>query len=391
MTNPLFSETILDQAARYETYDAFDFHSLIPKNLRIAIYGTGQRGEEFYAFVTKMRPDITVVAFVDSQTKGEKYKLPVIGPEELLQGKAIDVVVICSVYLEQIIGVLKYFSISSYIVFNTYNRLSDGFIKKYNKHLAAFRSALYCDQDKQLFDLILRFRKSYTESVYSLDEYIKTIRAFNFEDQYTDFINKDVIKTILDCGSFDGDSANIFLEKCKNVEKIYCIDAFHGMETVEKSYPMLLDDQRVCFNVIGLSDKVSTKYGRRNPLYPVGDGLSDRPVGHDSQVLVKCTTVDRFVRENCPCSPDLIKMDIENFELKALLGALDTISAKRMQYAICIYHSEQHLFQIFDFFSKHVTGYVYRLGQYNYQHVQELVLYAIPEELYVHDQQAPVR
>lgn len=54
------------------------------------------------------------------------------------------------------------------------------------------------------------------------------------------------------------------------------------------------------------------------------------------------------------CEIDLVKMDIEGFELRALKGAEDMIS-KIKEYLVCVYHYQDELQDVTDFFEKHGT------------------------------------
>lgn len=380
MTTKLESIDFLATTPKYSEYDAFDFYSLIPRGITLAIYGTGQRGEEFYHFLTHNRKDITIATFVDSFAKGSKFGLPVISPEELRHDETIDVVVICSLYSEQIIGILKYFGIQSYILFGTEPRFSKNFLKRNKKRLETFRNALQSDEDRKLLDLIVDFRKDYKNPIYNFQDFIRIRKDFGFKGDYLDHINMEAIKCVYDCGSYIGDSGWHFVQNLKNLESIYLFDAFCGKEEVQKHYPDLAEDSRAHFVNCGVSDKPSLKYGARQELFSAGASLSNKRCNLFN-TPIRCTTIDIFSSTEGVLPPDLIKMDIENFEVRALNGALNTIKSRRLQYAISIYHSEQHLLEVYELLSQHCKNYAYNLAHYNNAHVNELILFAIPSEL----------
>lgn len=57
-------------------------------------------------------------------------------------------------------------------------------------------------------------------------------------------------------------------------------------------------------------------------------------------------TIDADCIDNrCP-DATFIKMDIEGAEIDALYGAKETILRNRPKLAICIYHSNEHLYEI---------------------------------------------
>lgn len=76
---------------------------------------------------------------------------------------------------------------------------------------------------------------------------------------------------------------------------------------------------------------------------------------------------------------DLIKMDIEGAEPKALAGALQTIKRFRPQLAISIYHQPDHFLDIPQFLGASLENYRFYVRNYHFIS-NETILYAIPGE-----------
>jgi len=66
----------------------------------------------------------------------------------------------------------------------------------------------------------------------------------------------------------------------------------------------------------------------------------------DKGIKVLMTTIDDYINKNNIKSVDLIKMDIEGFEQKALRGAIKTIKTFKPVLAITIYHNANDFFEI---------------------------------------------
>lgn len=69
-------------------------------------------------------------------------------------------------------------------------------------------------------------------------------------------------------------------------------------------------------------------------------------------------------------------MDIEGFELAALMGACKTIVRYRPKLAICIYHKNDDLFTIMQYLKSIMPDYKFYIRIYE-DFVNELVLYAV--------------
>ena len=97
---------------------------------------------------------------------------------------------------------------------------------------------------------------------------------------------------------------------------------------------------------------------------------------------VEAISIDEFVAENNIEKVDFIKMDLENSELNALNGAIETIQRDRPQMAICIYHSFEQFIEIPVFFDKMLDNYVYKLYYDPIDRLCEVIIQAIPKEHY---------
>ena len=90
----------------------------------------------------------------------------------------------------------------------------------------------------------------------------------------------------------------------------------------------------------------------------------------------RVTTVDAYSEEQRLPSVDFIKMDIEGFELPALIGARSVIERHRPKLAISLYHKPLDLVEIPLWLAQNFPDYDLYIDHYTIHH-EETVLYAI--------------
>ena len=146
--------------------------------------------------------------------------------------------------------------------------------------------------------------------------------------------------TILDCGAYIGDTAELFIKQTQKKCKIYCFEPLKGnyeqlCQWIEKCH---YENQIVCINTM-----LSNYSGKTQIVAPSNTSVSaSREVEGEFGNDVRIGTIDEYIDEKV----DFIKMDIEGAELEALKGAEKIIRKYKPQMMISAYHRTSHLWEI---------------------------------------------
>jgi FkbM family methyltransferase len=170
----------------------------------------------------------------------------------------------------------------------------------------------------------------------------------------------------IDCGAYDGDTIDRFIEHCPQYKHIV------GFEPLTNDFNKLYEkhgnNPKIRLYNAGAYDKDGeVSFSLKTPNSPqitANDGQKD------FKIQVKC--VDNLGLDRIT----FIKMDIEGAELEALKGAKNTIIKDKPKLAICIYHKIEDLIDIPEYILSLVPEYDLYIRQY--QSAYETVLYAIP-------------
>ena len=149
---------------------------------------------------------------------------------------------------------------------------------------------------------------------------------------------------MFDIGAFKGDTAIFFADAVGREGMVY------SFEPVKSNYDYLVKN----IKLNGLQDIVT----------PVNKGCSDKSgvlklvsaesgtpwsflsEEEDTDEEAEVTSLDDFVASNNINKLDFIKMDVEGWEYKVILGARNTIKRLKPKFAIPLYHNTSDLFTI---------------------------------------------
>lgn len=216
------------------------------------------------------------------------------------------------------------------------------------------------DVSKTCFLEILAFRlglnTKYGDFCHADNQYFNELTLGALEGRTVNYV---------DAGAYNGDT---YLELCSLMD----VDLAYLFEPDVGNYKELVSNSQAgkgsvyCIPV-GLSDK----HAILNFNSGEGEGASISSVGNSYVTVV---SLDELLHKQ---KVDLIKMDIEGAEKKALVGAVNLINDSRPVLAISLYHSPEDLWNLPLTLKKICHNYRFYIRQH-YFNTFESVLYAIP-------------
>lgn len=359
------------------------FIKQIPQNSKIAIWGYGFCGQEIYKKIKLNRKDVSLVFIVDSFNKSCELGLEVVSPRFLGDKKAeFDLLLVCTTNrLNEHLVMLDYLDIKFLSV--SYE------LEQYCRKLAKFAlleskinevCKLLSEDEQELYRKIWDCRWKVSNEI---EEYAKKnygIRVCepvrNYSIQYMEFINKDVIKTLIDGGAYNGAHLFAFKKYLKNLTKVYSFEPLYDTFKSEIFDFYFKKFSELEFIPLGLWDKEEVlEFYNNDTGSRIVTGRKDADL-----IKIKTISIDEYKKQNNLPKIDFIKLDIEGAELKCLQGAEETLLNDRPQLAISIYHSDSDMVEIPLYLAKLLKDYTFHLAHYSAIQY-ETVFYAIPNEL----------
>lgn len=155
----------------------------------------------------------------------------------------------------------------------------------------------------------------------------------------TDLVAPNSSESFVDCGAFDGDTVREFIQRTNSVfRKIIAIEPdpmnCQAMASYIASAP---HDIRSRF----LSLQSALGSDRKRVHFDAGGTVASAIGGGSYEV--DCAPLDDLVLEH---GPSFIKMDIEGAETDALKGAAGSIQQFKPVLFVCLYHRQEHLWEV---------------------------------------------
>lgn len=352
-----------------------EFMELLQSNFYIALLGAGETGSYVHKILGKR-----ACCFIDETSEKQSSSfcgLPVLSPSDAY-----------AVYGKNLAVVVAVFT-ANHNFLHTKNKLG----LKYGWRIYTFAQALLGSQKSFEYfylgsqDNFVLDRDSYhklynnladSRSKEVLAEYLQarlhglfchktdSRKDFGFL-KFTDYSELSYI----DCGAFDGDTVNDFIETTNgNFKKIY------ALEPDSKNYEKLTNSIR------GLPHDLSSRVELINAaLWYSDQGVSfeeknsvGSSVSHNGNSITATKTLNNF---SDVCSPILIKLDVEGVEWETLVCAIDFIRAKRPVISVSVYHRPNDLIDIFTFLNDLGMDFKFYLRSYGGDGA-DLMLFCVP-------------
>lgn len=196
-----------------------------------------------------------------------------------------------------------------------------------------------------------------------------------YDEKIPQYFDKSIIscdenEVFVDCGGFTGDTVESFIREFKHYKQIYTY------EPEEKNV------RACCRNLAKYHNVTVRNCGvgeMQNCLSIEGSGSSSTFMKQQNLSAsggVQIISLD----EDIPEKITFLKMDIEGFEIPALLGAKRHIRDDFPKLAICTYHIVSDMWEIPKLIDSIHPGYRFFIRNYDFPQNWETVLYAIPPE-----------
>ena len=228
----------------------------------------------------------------------------------------------------------KYFkTFKKYSMFDNPKNL----IKDKKKILEAF-NLIDKDKDYLNFLKILKFYSNhrFNKIVFNKKKHVSSLKKL---------INFD---TIVDCGAYDGDTYKEFVKSNIKFKKYIALEP-------DKINFNLLKKVSSSKKLTALNAKIGKKKTKAKFYFSGEQSTIKKGTKYDLvDVLVGDQIINRYKK-------NLIKMDIEGDELKALYSFKKTIYLNNSVFLISTYHQQDHFYKIINFFNGISTEFSYKL------------------------------
>lgn len=194
-------------------------------------------------------------------------------------------------------------------------------------------------------------------------------RAFDADNhQYFDkaIISCSENEVFVDCGGFVGDTTEAYIDQYKKYKKIY---------VYEPSDDNIVSCKKNLEKYPGIEIR-NCGVGEKHALMSISDsGSSSSFMGNAGEGdKIEIVSLDEDISEKVT----FIKMDVEGFEIPAIIGAKNHIKNDSPKLAICTYHIISDMWEIPKLLYYINSNYKFYLRHYMETQNWETVLYAIP-------------
>ncbi|MBE6569313.1 MAG: FkbM family methyltransferase [Ruminococcaceae bacterium] len=206
----------------------------------------------------------------------------------------------------------------------------------YDRHrteIETVRGLLGDEESRKIFDDALQFRLT------GKQEYLR--RTCGNTDAIREMLGTSGIRVILDGGAFRGDSAADFCTALPDAEIIYAAEA--DSRTFRHLEAYAAAETRCSIRPVNCALWNTEELLQYTSSASRGSGESGRN-RRAKETVVQARTIDGLFPGDAPV--DLIKLDVEGAEKKALYGGRETICTKAPAMMVSLYHRTEDLWEL---------------------------------------------
>jgi len=311
---------------------------------------------------------VTVEAFVDSDYAKVGLSVeetPILAPSDVSD---LDTVVVGTMYQKSVFDTYLSKSDSTIIPYDDFqnhiSRWNIDFVKDNFTRLQGFYRLLEDEASRSVLKSAIRFAitRDLTKIAYS-----------DFAQYAHPKVKARRDSVILDGGAYNGDSVSRFMSDAPDLKSIFCF------EPMRKNIIALYDyvsseglESKVFVEEGALGDSDVDVFLSEDAYSPQNNQVSK--IGDMDKGKVRCWTIDQFCSSH-NVAPTLIKLDLEGFEINALLGARDTLKRLQPDLQIGIYHNPEEFLEIPMLLKELDPEYRFYLGHHGEGAFWDTVLY----------------
>lgn len=207
------------------------------------------------------------------------------------------------------------------------------------------------DMGKAFFEALVKYK--YTGEISCLDR-IENLR----KDSFIPY-DKDGITSFADFGAYTGDTIKEAVSLYPNLDKIA------GFEPDPKTFKKLEANTEglnpTLFNALVWNEETELILRSGGAMNTI---IENNVLMTENLQKKKCTSVKALTGDtSLPFAPDIIKMDVEGCEMRAIEGCSEIISKYKPILRVSIYHNHRDIFEIYEKISALNPDYKYTIRQ----------------------------